>query len=139
MGGQRASFAKTPDLSDLRKLVEVDHLHPYYRLALHGVHNSPAALTTSIQVPEIREGELIEVGPSNFGLADPAQLAGISITQVIAALASESTGYDHDEMLETSTPLLLLALLSQQVTTALISVAVETQRQIETDEAGTDE
>jgi Family of unknown function (DUF5677) len=74
--------------ADIEKDVQFDHLRPYYRMASHGVHANPKGLIFDIGSPELdipgyKKTSL--AGASNAGLADPGQLALISLNQCTAA------------------------------------------------------
>jgi hypothetical protein len=68
-----------PNIRDLEKLVHLDHLRPYYRLASHGVHLNPKGITFQLEKPFPINKMIIE--GSNAGLADPGQSALISLGQ----------------------------------------------------------
>lgn len=68
----------------LEKMVRLDHLRPYYNLGSHGVHAGSMAAELNIIS---RGGERMHVvGQVNAGLAEPAQSALISLTQVTMCL-----------------------------------------------------
>jgi hypothetical protein len=85
----------------LEKLVHLDHLRPYYRLASHGVHLNPKGITFQLERP-YPANKMITAG-SNAGLADPGQIALISLSQCTITLIASKQDV---EVLTTATALL---------------------------------
>lgn len=76
-------------IEDIEKDVKLDHLHPYYKMASHGVHANPKGLTFDIgnmYTDVSGHKNILLAGASNTGLADPGQLSLISLHQCTAAL-----------------------------------------------------
>jgi hypothetical protein len=73
-----------PDFSTLKNDVKLEHLKPYYKMASYAVHADSKGILFNISYrPEER---VIPSGSSIFGLADPGQLAAISLIHVNTAL-----------------------------------------------------
>jgi hypothetical protein len=73
-----------PNFASLERRAGFEHLRPWYRLANHGIHSGA---TGTIHVIDFYgRGREMLAGPSNFGLADPANGALIALHQVTAAL-----------------------------------------------------
>jgi len=69
---------------DLERAANLDHLRPYYGMANHDVHaDSKGARLNRLS---FRGGQLLLVGPTNAGLADPGQSAAISLLQTTLEL-----------------------------------------------------
>jgi hypothetical protein len=71
-------------ITDIEKDVQLDHLRPYYQMASYGVHANTKGLILDIGSPDLdipgyKKTPL--AGASNAGLADPGQLALISLNQ----------------------------------------------------------
>lgn len=76
--------------ADLEAAAGQAHLRPYYQLANHPVHGGAHGLLWEIGSPNDR---VLVTGPSDRGLADPAQLAALSVlglTRVVVLSAPDS-------------------------------------------------
>ena len=73
-----------PSLKNMERAIGLDHWRPYYRMASDMVHpNAHGVLFTA----GLRtQGEMLLVGPSNWGLAEPGHSAAISLGQVTIGL-----------------------------------------------------
>ncbi len=114
--------------ADIEKDVQLDHLRPYYKLASHGVHANSKGLFFDIGnigrgMPSYKSQML--AGASNAGLADPGQLALISLNICTATFLT----YKND--LET---LMKLKVLDSFVKEAL-QAFIEIHRNLEREEA----
>lgn len=69
----------------LEKAVELDHMRPYFKWANQNIHSSAKTITKSLTVPSFN-ANIINIGPSNFGLTDPAQNTALSLTQATAVI-----------------------------------------------------
>ncbi len=77
-----------PSFSDLERVVEVHHLRGYYRWASHEVHSDSKG--SALNVRERGGQSFKQSGYTNVGLADPGQMAAISLHQVtVSVLLSE--------------------------------------------------
>jgi len=82
-----------PTFSDIEQDVKLDSLSPFYRLASHNVHANPKGLSVKLGLgPNV--GEVLLAGPSNTGLADPAQGAALSLLQTTSALLGTRPNLD---------------------------------------------
>jgi hypothetical protein len=68
----------------LEQAADQDHMRSYYRFASHSVHPTSKGLHHEIGL--IRQGEVFLSGPSNYGLAEPANLTLLSLRQATGAL-----------------------------------------------------
>ena len=73
-----------PNYSMLEKDVNLNHLKPYYKMASHAVHAHSKGILFNLSYHP--EEKLIPSGSSIFGLADPGQLAAISLIQTNTVL-----------------------------------------------------
>lgn len=64
----------------IEKYVELDHMRPYFKWASQNIHTSTKTILKSLSMPTF-EKDIINVGPSNFGLTDPAHCTAISLMQ----------------------------------------------------------
>lgn len=78
-----------PNFTDLEKIAGIEHMRPWVQQSHYAIH-SGASGTLSIRQP-YRQSEVTLVGPSNMGLADPAQSALGSLAQVTTAYLTQST------------------------------------------------
>ncbi len=73
-----------PKFTNLEIRVGIQHLRPYYQWACERIHASSNGLYRTLGL--VNSEDLMLAGPSNAGLADPAQLAAISLHQATTAL-----------------------------------------------------
>ena len=73
----------------LEKAVELDHMRPYFKWANQNIHSSAKTIIKSLAMPSF-DANIINIGPSNFGLTDPAQNTALSLTQATAAILTIS-------------------------------------------------
>jgi len=85
---------KTVSFSDLEREAGLAHLRPYYRMASHNVHANIKGATFKLGMAP-KAAPLLLAGPSNYGFADPAHGAAISLTQVTVALLNTRPSIDH--------------------------------------------
>lgn len=76
-----------PTFRALEERVKLERLHPFYNLSCDAVHGGPRGFYR-LGLMENRQHELHLVGPSNYGLADPIQIAAISLMHVTICLLS---------------------------------------------------
>ena len=79
-----------PKFKQLQERVELDHWRGYYRMASHGTHANPKGISWNIQ--SLASVEIIWVGPSNAGLADPAQCTLIALSSITVGLLAYAVG-----------------------------------------------
>ena len=85
---------KAVRFSDLEREAGLAHLRPYYRMASHNVHANVKGATFKLGMAPQAE-PLLLAGPSNYGFADPAHGAAISLTQVTVALLNTRPNIDR--------------------------------------------
>ncbi len=81
-----------PTFYDIEKEVEMDHMRPYYNMASHNVHANPKGIQFRLGLPEGKK--ILLAGPSNYGLADPAQCIAYSIFETTSSLLSLADNMD---------------------------------------------
>lgn len=89
--------SKLVQFSDIEKDVGFDHMRPYYRMASHGVHANPKGLVFNIGniYGSENKGKIIPLsGASNAGLADPGELALISLHQCSTVFMTVKNDFD---------------------------------------------
>ena len=74
-----------PDLTKLAKHVGLGHLQPFFRLSSAAVHGLSRGFDSLGLIPDLQNKTLL-CGPSNYGLADPLQLASLSLHQITVCL-----------------------------------------------------
>ncbi|MBU1311914.1 MAG: hypothetical protein KKE30_20520 [Gammaproteobacteria bacterium] len=79
--------------SDLEEAVSLDHWRPYYKWASQNIHANAKTIKTSLGLSEV-SGDLLQVGPSDAGMADPAHSTAISLSQITTTLLSNSPNLD---------------------------------------------
>lgn len=70
---------KRVTFADLEKLVELDHLRPFYKMASYPVHASVKSIRFSLALDS--DTDVLLTGPSDRGLIDPGHSAAISLMQ----------------------------------------------------------
>jgi len=78
----------------LERAVRLDHMRPYFKWASQNVHTSFKTLTKSLAAPSF-DINVINVGPSNYGLTDPAHAAALSLSQSTCAILKTSTTHEN--------------------------------------------
>lgn len=76
---------RAPGFQSLEKAVKLDHMRPYFKWASQNIHPNIKTITKSLTQPTF-ETDIINIGPSNFGLTDPAQNTALSLTQATATI-----------------------------------------------------
>jgi hypothetical protein len=74
-----------PTIAQIEKAIGTAHLRPYYRLASHNVHSTPKGAFFRLGLLE--GTDLLLAGPSNAGLEEPGQNAGLCLLKTTLALA----------------------------------------------------
>lgn len=80
--------------SDIEMAAGMAHLRPYYRMASHNVHANVKGVTFKLGIAP-QSVPVLLAGPSNYGFADPAHGAAISLSQITVALLSTRPNIDH--------------------------------------------
>ena len=113
-----------PQFSDLERVAEVRHLRGYYRWASHEVHSDSKG--SALNVRERGGQPFKQSGYTNVGLADPGQLAAISLHQVtVSVLLSEDPISPRD---------LLTLMAMQHLLDDVCEAMVEGERSVESAE-----
>ena len=73
-----------PNLAEIEARIKVDKWRPSYQLASHNVHANPKGILFKMGLDP--EHDLLLMGPSNYGLADPGQNTALTLNLVSAAL-----------------------------------------------------
>jgi Family of unknown function (DUF5677) len=74
-----------PNFFDLEKAVGLDHWRPYYKLASQNIHATVKTISRSLGLSEA-VNDVLQVGPSNSGMTDPAHCTAISLSQLTSTL-----------------------------------------------------
>jgi hypothetical protein len=82
-----------PTFFALEEDVGLDHWRPYYRWASQNVHASIKALRYSLGLSEATE-DILQAGPSNSGMTDPAHSTAISLTNLTSTTLFLSPNID---------------------------------------------
>ena len=77
---------------ELESKVGIDHLRPYYKMANISIHAGPKGVRFSLGSPN---NNIIPVGASNMGLADPGMNTVISLLNMNAALLTARLDVGH--------------------------------------------
>jgi hypothetical protein len=82
-----------PTFFALEEDVGLDHWRPYYKWASQSIHANIKAIRYSLGLCEAVE-DILQVGPSNSGMTDPAHLTAISLDQLTYTTVSLSPNLD---------------------------------------------
>ena len=80
--------------SDIEEKVAMQHMRSYYKLASNNVHANPKGVFYRLGLSHLNKGILL-AGPSNTGLADPANGTALSICQITTSLLLHETNLDR--------------------------------------------
>ncbi|EBS3910593.1 DUF5677 domain-containing protein [Salmonella enterica subsp. enterica serovar Chester] len=69
----------------IEKNVNLEHMRPYFKWACQNIHINIKTITNSLSSP-VFNADIINIGPSNFGLTDPAHAMALSIMQATCCL-----------------------------------------------------
>ncbi len=85
--GWAATFLRTGNQTffDLEEAVGLDHWRPYYKWASQNIHANVKAIRNSLGLSEAVR-DMLQVGPSNSGMTDPAHSTSISLSQLTCTL-----------------------------------------------------
>lgn len=97
----------------LEEAVNLDHWRPYYKWASQNVHANVKTIKNSLGLCEA-VSDLLQVGPSNSGMTDPAHSTAISLAQLTCTLLSSSPNLDGIVMMK------ILLALSDEVGNAFV-------------------
>jgi hypothetical protein len=79
--------------SDIEEKLGMQHMRSYYKLASYNVHANPKAVFYRLGLSN--QKEILLAGPSNTGLADPANGTALSICQITTSLLLHETNLDR--------------------------------------------
>lgn len=84
---------RKPSFVDIEKGAGFEHFRPFYRLASHPVHANPKAV--KFRLGMLEGTNVLPVGPTNYGLADPGQNTGLSLSHATAPLIAMAPNYER--------------------------------------------
>lgn len=116
---------KSASLGRLESEVDLDHLNPFYKMASSSVHAGSKGTKYRLGLMD-QDAQPFLAGPTNYGLADPAQSTAISLAQVSTALLLYKPGGKD----------LVTTMGLQQLVTEIRTAFTEIQFQIELEEMG---
>lgn len=99
--------------SALEETVGLDHWRPYYKWASQNVHANVKAIRTSLGLSEA-VSDVLQVGPSNSGMTDPAHSTAISLAQLTCTLLCSAPNLDGVVLMK------MLLSLSDEIGDALV-------------------
>lgn len=105
----RANFAA------LELNVGLDHWRPYYKWASQNIHANVKTIRSSLGLSEATS-DMLQAGPSNSGMTDPAHSTAISLVNLTCSTVSTSPNLDNVIAVR------ILTLLSDQVGSAFAAV-----------------
>ena len=70
-----------PTFYEIEKKSGLNHLRPFYKMACNNVHAGTTGIFFKLGLCE-ESGDILLAGPSNLGLTDPGQSAGIPLSQI---------------------------------------------------------
>lgn len=84
------------NFSKLEELVGLDYMRPFYSWACENVHSGMDGLSNRMSIHDSAEvNYLMFTGPSQYGLADPAQFTTYSLIQITSSLISLNESYEN--------------------------------------------
>lgn len=117
---------KRPNFTEIAEAVEgMSKLRPFTNLASDVVHAGSKGLSWSLGTPD--DAARLHSGASNYGLADPGQLTGNSLTLVTTALVTHWPTVDRLVMARA------LAELSVEAAESFVSIQRDLESEIESD------
>ena len=87
---------REPKFDQIERVVGLDHIRPYYRLASISVHPNARGLNFSLAADQSR---MLLAGPSNGGLADPGHHTLLSLLQCTICLMNLRPGIEQATLL----------------------------------------
>ena len=121
---------KAPSFGDLEQHVELEPMRGYYRLSSQGVHANARGITWNIQ--SLTDTDVVWAGPSNAGLADPAQCSLLALVDATDVLMAYAVGELSDSADATTITNQSIALVRHRVIHLLMDHAI--QALVEVDE-----
>lgn len=77
---------KPHNFKEIEKDVKLDHLRPFYNMANHFVHSGPRGIYFNIGISDSHDENILLVGHSDSGLADPGSNTAVSLYYINKAL-----------------------------------------------------
>lgn len=84
---------KSPGFKDIEDAVKMSHMRPFYKMASHNIHSNPKGIFFKLCLHS-KNSEVLPIGPSVFGLADPGHGTAISILQATTTLLTIEPNMD---------------------------------------------
>ncbi|EFN4541900.1 hypothetical protein FQF65_24035, partial [Escherichia coli] len=78
----------------IEKDVQLEHMRPYYKWASQNVHTGSKAMRNRLGLCETGD-DILLVGQSDSGMADPAHATAISLMQITVTLLFLKPTIDH--------------------------------------------
>jgi hypothetical protein len=119
---ERLGGLRSPKFADIERVVQVDYLRPFYRMASHNVHANPKGAFFKLGL--LNETDLLLAGPSTFGLADPGQATALSLVQAATNLLSLDTTLDGVVLLK------IMMALSVEIGEMFVAIQKELESEI---------
>jgi len=85
---------RTIGFAALEKDVGLDHMRPYYKWASQNIHAGSKGTKERLALDEC-PGDILVVGQSNSGMADPAHATSLSLAQITTCLLKTVPSLDH--------------------------------------------
>lgn len=85
---------RTIGFAALEKDVELDHMRPYYKWASQNIHAGSKGTRVRLALVECPD-DILVVGQSDSGMADPAHATSLSLTQITTCLLKTVPSLDH--------------------------------------------
>ena len=113
--GWAATFLRTGNQTffDLEEAVGLDHWRPYFKWASQNIHANVKAIRNSLGLSEAVR-DMLQVGPSNSGMTDPAHSTSISLSQLTCTLLFSAPNLDGIVLTK------ILLLLSDEIGDAFV-------------------
>lgn len=108
---------RRPSFADIEQAVQLGHARGYYRMASYGVHSHAKGSYFDLgrMASSSRHSTVLIAGPSNAGLADPADRTLFSLFQCTVTLLNTQPG------LETVPTLLVIGRLYDEASTSFVT------------------
>lgn len=84
---------RNPTFKDIEDAVGMSHMRPFYKMASHNVHANPKGIFFKLCLHS-KNPNVLPIGPSVFGLADPGHGTAISILQATTTLLTIEPNMD---------------------------------------------
>jgi len=111
-----------PGFQSMEKDVGLDHMRIYFKWASQNIHTSFKTLTKTLTLPEF-DPNVINVGPSNYGLVDPAHSTALSLAQATCFILA------RDSEVESVILMKALTFLTDEIGITFLDAAQKLQNQ----------